>query len=868
MIERIGFSPIDMMLNRVATSREDSDVAYFYDLLLLGEMATKLVALFLVGNIKDDTERTRYRFEYSLVRADGIGEYNSVINAITTGNVSNLLPKEVQLREVVELTTRVNKISWAEQSVKLLVDCMRKLDIEVNDISPRAALSLWFSYFAQLRNKTRGHGATTSTKCSKAISSLEESLSLLIGNISVFKRDWAFLKQNLSGSYRVTQISGTSDGFDYLKKKNNGAHLEDGVYCITDGPRIISLVYSNSELRPFSLPNGGFNDSKYEVLDYETDDKDCINNANYMLPPSRLQASDTEGRHYLDVKKNAFENIPDDMSGYVSRALLEKELLDKLLDSDRFPIITLKGRGGIGKTSLAIHVVHKVIETQRFQLVVWFSSRDIDLSSDGPKQVQATVINKEDIAQQYLRLVNNDRNVLKAKEAIDAFTIELGKTNCGNALYIFDNFETLTNPAEIYEWLNNSIRMPNKILITSRLNRSFKADYPIEVGGMEEDECQILISEVSRKLRIEPLITEDYRKKLISESDGHPYIIKVILGEVAVQHKATDVKRIIADKEKILEALFRRTFITLSSAAKRVFLLLCSWPSMVPELALSSVLLREENEWLDVDKAIDELSKSSFIEIVEREGDVFLNVPLAAMLYGQKELEVSADKLQIMRDKDLLIEFGADTKRGRKGLGPHIERKFKAVAKRISSREELKSEIPMLEGLAFKYPKAWLMIAELYQEYDDFDNTISAFKEYLKTDISEVEKVPVWGKIIALCQKTDNWEEESAAIASIVQNTNTPFEQISRCAQRINEYYYNHLTIDTSGREIKQSFVEAVVKAMEKRQLEADANDYSRLAWLCLNLNNEIKALEYADKGLELDPNNTHCQRIHDKLDY
>lgn len=862
----IGFIPLDSMLRRVSTSKDDSDVTYFYDLILLGEMVTKMVTLFLVGNIKNDIDRTRYRFEYDLVRADGIGDYSKAISAISTGNFSNLLPKEVQSTEILELTCRATKIPWAEQAIKAIYECMKGMELDLGEIPPRVNLSHWFSCFSQLRNKTKGHGAPTSIKCGKAIGPLEESLSLIIENINVFKRDWVYLKQNISGSYRISVISGSSVGFDYLKKKNNGAQLSDGVYCFTDSPRQIPLIHSNPELSLFFLPSGGFSSLKFEVLDYTNDDKESISNAHYLLPPSQLQASETEGKHRLELQKNAYENIPADLKGYVSRKKLEDELTDKLLEEDRFPIVTLKGRGGIGKTSLAIHVVHNIIGTNRFNLIVWFSARDIDLSSDGPKQVRATVINKEDIANEFQRLVSSSENTLKTKDAIDYFTLQLGGTDYGKALYIFDNFETLTNPAEIYEWLNNSIRMPNKILITSRLNRSFKADYPIEVGGMEDDECRSLIADVSRKLNIEPLITESYIQKLITESEGHPYIIKVILGEVAINSRATDVKRIIADKDKILEALFQRTFSTLSTASKRVFLLLCSWPSMIPELALSSVLLREENEMMDVERAIDELSKSSFIEIIEEDGEIFLNVPLAAMIYGKKELEVSAEKLQIMRDKELLMEFGADSKRGRLGLGPHIERKFKSVARRISSIEELVHEMPMLQSLAYRYPQAWEMIADLYQEYDDYGKAIEACKEYLKSDIRESDKPKVWDRIISLCREMGDWEGESAAIASVVQNRYTPYEQISRYAQRITEYYYSHEAVIGTGREIKRSFVEAVIKAMEKRQSEADANDFSRLAWLYLNLDNEVMALHFADKGLELNPSNFHCRNLHDRL--
>ena len=73
-------------------------------------------------------------------------------------------------------------------------------------------------------------------------------------------------------------------------------------------------------------------------------------------------------------------------------------------------------------------------------------------------------------------------------------------------MYIFDNFETLSNPIEVFEWLNSYVRLPNKILITSRLNRNFKADYPVEVKGMTESECHTLIDQVSTKFGIKRIL--------------------------------------------------------------------------------------------------------------------------------------------------------------------------------------------------------------------------------------------------------------------------------------------------------------------------------------------------------------------------
>lgn len=74
-----NFLPIEHMLRRTEASKDESDSSFFYDLITLGEMVTKFTALFLVSSIEDDVERTRYRFEHELVRADGIGDFSQTI---------------------------------------------------------------------------------------------------------------------------------------------------------------------------------------------------------------------------------------------------------------------------------------------------------------------------------------------------------------------------------------------------------------------------------------------------------------------------------------------------------------------------------------------------------------------------------------------------------------------------------------------------------------------------------------------------------------------------------------------------------------------------------------------------------------------
>ncbi|WP_037654638.1 hypothetical protein, partial [Streptomyces exfoliatus] len=134
-------------------------------------------------------------------------------------------------------------------------------------------------------------------------------------------------------------------------------------------------------------------------------------------------------------------------------------------------------------------------------------------------------------------------------------------------IFVFDNFETVREQAELYQFVSNSVRLPNKVLITTR-TREFKADYPIEVGGMRRREYSELVAAIAGRLGISHLIDANYEEALFLESDGHPYITKVLLGEVAEEGHRVAVKRVVAAKDAMLDALFERSFASLSSAAQ------------------------------------------------------------------------------------------------------------------------------------------------------------------------------------------------------------------------------------------------------------------------------------------------------------
>ena len=391
---------------------------------------------------------------------------------------------------------------------------------------------------------------------------MERSISLFYQNFSLFQRPWVFLHRNLSGKYRVSAISQDTAPFDFLKKKSIHT-FPNGVYIFFGTPRLVPLLISDAELQDFFFANGGLSGRRFELLSYSTDDKLDGDATTYKSPPGTLPPSETEGHGELLPKGKCFSNVPDLIRDYISRPQLEENLFQLLLD-DRRQIVTLVGKGGIGKTLLSLRVIQRLYEESRYQSIVWLSARDVDLQFTGPKPVRPRVLSPEDMSEFYAKLVlSTEKMNEKGFKARAYFERQLQQSDTGACLFVFDNFETTQNPIEMFNWIDAFIRLPNKALITTRL-RDFKGDYPLEVHGMADTEARALVDQTAGHHGIKHLLTDEYIVELIDRSEGHPYVIKILLGEVVKANRLASIKHLVAASDEILIALFERTYASLT----------------------------------------------------------------------------------------------------------------------------------------------------------------------------------------------------------------------------------------------------------------------------------------------------------------
>jgi hypothetical protein len=862
------FKPFQRMLERIALDKADSNSAFFTSLLYGYEFVTKLTSAAFVAAVDDDSDRHRYRIEYRLVRASGVGDWASVINEVFTGPPSSHLSSDAKSYRN-EFLEKVSEGDWRFQATSLLRDALVQLEIETEPQPKKAQLLQWFRDFALLRNKTRGHGATSQSRVDRSCEALEESLHLVMSNLGLFKIPWAFIRRNLSNKYRVCCFGADESAFAHLRSQKDLSY-EDGVYIFIGNMRLCRLVQSDQDLSDYFVANGGFTDTKYEQVSYISGETQYGNSNQYLRPADHLPGSATDGKGQLDVVGKAFANLPELPSGYINREGLQNQVRDELLATTHHPIVTLDGRGGIGKTSVALHVIWNLVESDQcpFDVVIWFSARDIDLLPEGAKIVRPSGVTLDDFANQYAALLEaTDRKSGKFNSK-EFFAKSLSGGDDARTLFVFDNFETVVNPAETFSWLDNHVRLPNKVLITTRIRGNFKADFPIHIDGMNDEECEALVDATAERLGIRKRIDAAFRSSIVAESEGHPYVVKVLLGEVLRSPGKKSISRVIAGREDILEALFDRTYDALTPAARRVFLTIAGWRSIIPELAVEAVLIRPGNEKLDIREALQELVNSSLVDEIEAgNNEYFLSVPLAAQVFGQKKLASSPYRGSITEDIKLLQQFGAAQRHDvAQGLEKRLNVLFRNISLLVKTGDrKLEEFMPIIEYVARKVPKAWLYLADLCEECGvNADEYVrNCLLRYLERDGKDDSRA--WKRAADMFGKANQVHDEINALVGLAKSKDVATYLVSNAVNRVNSLLKaSPSSLDQSDR---IQLARELAETLDRRRNECTATDLSRLAWLYLTLQETEKAKEVVLIGLQESPDNTHCQNLLQRLE-
>jgi len=856
---------IAFVVRRLKIAGLDASADTFLHASYLAEIIIKTITTTLYTALKEGSPDDAYRMAHELIKADGLGVWDTAIRQCTNIPLSGYLPREFQSL-IVWATKKRNKPEdeWFRKAKDAVIEIFKALDSDDESIEKISTARDLITALVRIRNKTKAHGAVGLDFFSKANTPYLESIQLLGEHCPALQWKWFYVDFLANKEPRIVKLFGADPsllkGDDIFRSKITGIYIipenSSKEFLVTD------LLRTNKECTDFFFPNGGINsEGQAEYLDYATGKITKIDMRIFSVPPPPLPPSETQGLDLLDIQSNVFGNLPLVPKGYVERKTLQQQLEERLLDRNH-AIITLHGRGGAGKTSLALFVAHKLAAENipHFDQIIWFSARDVDLRANGPSPVHPAVLDLAAVSKAYGKLLEEDLPLEGFSKILQGE--DLGKSQRGT-LFVFDNFETMSDVRQIHEFLDTHTFLPNKVLITSR-ERAFKADYPIEVKGMEFNEAKEMLIELANELHIQGLVDDKVIRNIYDFSEGHAYVMRVLIGEIEKGGRYVPANQVIAKRIDIVDAVFERSFNKLSESGRYIFLAISNWRSSVSELALLVVL---GQHGLDVEGGIEECKRLSLITedaLIDHQPCYY--APQLARVFGRKKLEGDSDRLLIQEDLETIRKFGVlDIQRGGKMAQDEQIEKFAkwCISDEVNDPAQVERLDKILLATANLWSPTWVDLANFRRKHNgDVKDIEYAYRR-------AVEEMPfrqdVWYERAKYAEFCGNEPLQITSLVSAVEADPSNLDLISQVAFQLCRYINEHKTDIPKTR--RGVYLASVRSHMEKVSKKLDATGLSRLAWLFLLESDEKNALKYASLGAEKDPENIYCARIVQGLD-
>lgn len=222
-----------------------------------------------------------------------------------------------------------------------------------------------------------------------------------------------------------------------------------------------------------------------------------------------------------DDASRVMHNLPPadfDETGFLGRRSERKELRKAILGP--WPVISVLGDGGQGKTALALQVAYDLLDDLEnpFEAVVWTSAKNATLSSTEITRVETAIQSSLGLfagAASELGSFDPGNEIDNLLEYLETFRI----------LLILDNLETVLDD-NVREFLR---RLPggSKALLTSRIGVG-STEYPTKLGPLKEAEATHLLRSLARVRGVGALtgLSDGEANRFVRDMRCHPGYVK------------------------------------------------------------------------------------------------------------------------------------------------------------------------------------------------------------------------------------------------------------------------------------------------------------------------------------------------------
>ncbi len=293
--------------------------------------------------------------------------------------------------------------------------------------------------------------------------------------------------------------------------------------------------------------------------------------------------------------------IPDfDETGFFGR---QEELRRiKKAIKGAYPVVSILGDGGIGKTSIALKVAYELLEDpdQPFEAFVWVTAKATILTTNEIQRINGAI-------ETSLGLFAEAAGQLGPNEVEDPVAEVLSYLEHFKVLLFLDNLETVLDQ-RLREFLLD-LPVGSKVIITSRVGLGI--ENPVRLDPLRLDDSARLLRALARVRDVTPLkaLPQEVIEQLAQTMGGHPAWIRWFVAGVQAGRRPEEL---IGDNALLLDFCMSNVYDYLRDGARSVVRCMQVLPGARNQAELAFLNDFSANE---VQAALLELLTTNFVQM-------------------------------------------------------------------------------------------------------------------------------------------------------------------------------------------------------------------------------------------------------------
>jgi len=305
----------------------------------------------------------------------------------------------------------------------------------------------------------------------------------------------------------------------------------------------------------------------------------------------------------FETDRTYSHNLPSpdfDETGFIGRVDVTNQLIKLCLGP--YPVITIVGEGGLGKTALALKVAYDILDLpdRLFDAVVWTSAKTRQLTA-------RHIVEIDDAIHDSLGMIRSISAQLSGQGESEPMEEVLSYLSEFKILLILDNLETVIDK-RICSFLQN-LPSGSKILITSRIGLG-AYEFPVKLEPLNNQEAVQLLRVLAQVRGVTGLTKCNNRKLGVysRKMQNNPGFIKWFVSAVQAGQRPEDI----LDKPDVfLEFCMSNVYHYLGSNSRLVLKSMQALPGRHSQAELA--FLTDELSATDLQKSLQELLTTNMV---------------------------------------------------------------------------------------------------------------------------------------------------------------------------------------------------------------------------------------------------------------